>query len=173
MFSFQPNTNKSGSNRASGFKAIGSHQQHQPATITTKRIKKGNKNHKSRDFRFSVWSLFNPTRPILKKKKKILHLWRENWLSYLFFKNIQHYFCFEIIMYCVSVLKFDFLKIEFQKNRALNKFQSSNGCSSNVVKTYLELDNHKIKFYGKLDFLKIEFQNKDMMLNSFKIRIVY
>ena len=76
-------------------------------------------------------------------------------------------------MHCVSVLKFDFLKIEFQKNRALNKFQSSDGCSSNVAKTYPELNNHKIKFYGKLDFLKIEFQNKDTMFNSFKIRTIY
>ena len=30
-----------------------------------------------------------------------------------------------------------------------------------MAKTYLELDNHKIKFYGKLNFLKIEFQNRD------------
>ena len=71
-------------------------------------------------------------------------------------------------MHCVSVLKFDFLKIEFQKNRALNKFQSSDGCSSNVAKTYLEFINHKIKFYGKLDFLKIEFQNKVSLLNILK-----
>ena len=76
-------------------------------------------------------------------------------------------------MHYVSVLKFDFLKIVFQKNQALNKFQLFDGCSSNVVKTYLALDNHKIKFYGKLDFLKIEFQNNDMIFSSFKTRTVY
>ena len=77
-------------------------------------------------------------------------------------------------MHCVTVLKFDFLKIEFQKNRALNKFQSFDGAPPTwQKKTYLELDNHKIKFYVKFDFLKIEFQNKDIMLNSFKIRTVY
>ena len=76
-------------------------------------------------------------------------------------------------MHCLSVLKFDFLKIEFKKNRALNKFQSFDGCSPNMAKTYLELDNHKIKFYVKFDFFKIEFQNKDTMLNSFKTMTVY
>ena len=43
----------------------------------------------------------------------------------------------------------------FLENRVLSKFQSSS-----MAKTYLELDNHKIEFYGKLDFLKIEFYKK-------------
>ena len=92
---------------------------------------------------------------------------------FIFLKYLAQYFCFETITHCVSISKFDFLKIEFQKNRAQSKFQSSNGCSSRVAKTYLKFDNHKIKFYEKLDFLKIEFQNKDTIFNSFKTRTVY
>ena len=38
------------------------------------------------------------------------------------------------------------------------------------LKIYIELDFEDIEFYTELDFGKLEFQNKCILLNSFKIR---
>ena len=65
--------------------------------------------------------------------------------------------------------KLDFLKIEFQLSIKNSIFRKSSYVKSNLKKKKMELEFH-VKFLTFLDFHQIEFQNRDILLDSFKIR---